>query len=250
MKVKILPDERLDYLLKDQRQIIQTKDSFAYSLDTILLADFAQQFVHDNHRVADLCAGNGAASLFMSYGNRAKYDLVEIQTEMADKARRSIQLNDLDYRMQVYEGDVKESFSFWTKDNYDIVICNPPYFKVPTGHTINPEEKKAIARHEIMINLEQVIQIASGLLKTRGKFFMVHRPERLAEIIKFCDQNDLGIKFIQPYLPKEGKDANLIVVGATRNTNSDGLNLKAPIVVHDEANQYTSEIKAILNGRN
>ena len=248
MKIDILPDERIDYLLKDELQIIQTNDSFAYSLDTILLGNFAQKFVHDNHHVADLCAGNGAASLFMSHGNKANYDLVEIQPEMADKAERSIQLNDLSDRLHVYNDDVKNAFKFLEKDSYDLVICNPPYFKVTKGHTINPDEKKAIARHEIMINLEQIIQIASGLLKTRGKFVMVHRPERLAEIVLFCSQNNLGIKFVQPFIPKTGKDANLIIVVATRNTNSDGLILKSDIVVHDENDEYTPEIQAILNG--
>ena len=248
MQVKLNSDERVDYILKDRIQIIQTNDSFAFSLDTLLLGHFAAEFIHDNHKVADLCAGNGAASLFLAAQNKAKYDLVEIQPKMADIARRSILLNALEDHLLVHEADVNDAFSFLAKDTYDVVVCNPPYFKVPAGHTVNPDEAKAIARHEIKINLEQVIQTASGLLKTRGKFFMVHRPERLNEIILGMQKYNLTIKYIQPFIPKTGKDTNLIVLQATKNSNPEGLILKNDIIVHNENDEYTKEIWDMIDG--
>lgn len=247
MEIKLKQDEHLDYLLKDQVPIIQTNDSFSFSLDTILLANLARPLVHDNYRIADLCAGNGAASLYLAQFNQAQYDLVELQEPMADIAERSIALNELESRLHMHQGDVNEVTTFLKKDNYDLVICNPPYFKVPAGHRINPAEKKAIARHEIMVNLEQVVAAASQLLKTRGKFYLVHRPERLAEIVLALHKYDLHLKIVQPYVPKPGKDANLIVIQAIKSSSDDGVVLKPDIVVHQSNTEYTKEISDIFN---
>lgn len=244
--VELNKNERIDYMYSDDLKIIQDKTTFSFSLDTLLLAYFAKQAIHDRDKIVDLCSGNCAATMYMAYFNRAKYDAVEIQKEVVSQARRSIALNHMENRITVHEGNVLNAAQFLKKDNYDLVIVNPPYFKVPQGHKINPDWKKAIARHEILINLEQIIQVASGLLKMKGKMFMVHRPERLGEIVYYCMNNDLSIKKIQPFVSHRGEKANLIIVEAVKHTAFDGTVLQDAMQVHDENGQYMPQIQHII----
>ena len=241
------PNERIDYMYNDDLRIIQEKDAFSFSLDTLLLGYFAQIKIHDNYKVVDLCSGNAAASIYMSYFNRAHYDAVEIQADMADQARRSIELNKLENRIEVHCLNALEAPKKLGKDKYDMVVVNPPYFKVPKGHVINPDEKKALARHELAINLEQIIKVSSDMLKMKGKMFMVHRPERLGEIMHYCLENHLSVKWVQPFVSKRNADANLVVVEAIRNTASDGLTLRDAIVVHNPDGSFTPEIEQIIS---
>ena len=227
------PNERIDYMYNDDLRIIQEKDAFSFSLDTLLLGY--------------LCSGNAAASIYMSYFNRAHYDAVEIQADMADQARRSIELNKLENRIEVHCLNALEAPKKLGKDKYDMVVVNPPYFKVPKGHVINPDEKKALARHELAINLEQIIKVSSDMLKMKGKMFMVHRPERLGEIMHYCLENHLSVKWVQPFVSKRNADANLVVVEAIRNTASDGLTLRDAIVVHNPDGSFTPEIEQIIS---
>lgn len=223
------------------------KRCFFFSLDTLLLGYFAQIKIHDNYKVVDLCSGNAAASIYMSYFNRAHYDAVEIQADMADQASRSIKLNKLENRIEVHCLNALEAPKKLGKDKYDMVVVNPPYFKVPKGHVINPDEKKALARHELAINLEQIIKVSSDMLKMKGKMFMVHRPERLGEIMHYCLENHLSVKWVQPFVSKRNADANLVVVEAIRNTASDGLTLRDAIVVHNPDGSFTPEIEQIIS---
>lgn len=241
------PNERIDYMYNDDLRIIQEKDAFSFSLDTLLLGYFAQIKIHDNYKVVDLCSGNAAASIYMSYFNRAHYDAVEIQADMADQARRSIELNKLENRIEVHCLNALEAPKKLGKDKYDMVVVNPPYFKVPKGHVINPDEKKALARHELAINLEQIIKVSSDMLKMKGKMFMVHRPERLGEIMHYCLENHLSVKWVQPFVSKRNADANLVVVEAIRNTASYGLTLRDAIVVHNPDGSFTPEIEQIIS---
>ncbi len=241
------PNERIDYMYNDDLRIIQEKDAFSFSLDTLLLGYFAQIKIHDNYKVVDLCSGNAAASIYMSYFNRAHYDAVEIQADMADQASRSIKLNELENRIEVHCLNALEAPKKLGKDKYDMVVVNPPYFKVPKVHVINPDEKKALARHELAINLEQIIKVSSDMLKMKGKMFMVHRPERLGEIMHYCLENHLSVKWVQPFVSKRNADANLVVVEAIRNTASDGLTLRDAIVVHNPDRSFTPEIEQIIS---
>ncbi|MDF7672464.1 GIY-YIG nuclease family protein [Lactobacillus sp. ESL0701] len=244
--VKLANNERIDYMYNDDLKIIQDKTAFSFSLDTLLLASLAKEAIRDRSKVVDLCAGNCAASIYMAYFNRAKYDAVEIQPESASQARRSVELNQMENRITVFQKNVKDAASFLRKDSYDVVVVNPPYFKVPEGHDINPDPKKAIARHEILINLEEIITVASGLLKMKGKLFMVHRPERLNEIAYFCMKHDLSIKVVQPFVSHRGDDSNLIIIEAVKHTASDGLVLKDAIEVHDKNGNFLPPIQRII----
>ena len=238
--------ERIDYIYSDHLKVVQDKQAFAFSLDTLLLSAFAKEKIHDRDRVVDLCAGNGAASLYMSYFNQARYDAVEVQPEIADQAARSVALNHLEQRIQVHQADAKQAAVLLGKDRFDTVVVNPPYFKVSDGHLLNPDRKKAIARHEILINLAQIISVASQLLKMKGHFFIVHRPERLPEIITCCVENQLSVKMIQPFVSKRGEPSQLIVVEAVRNGSDDGLVLQDAILVHDEQGHYTPRIMKMI----
>lgn len=239
-------NERIDYIYNDDLGIIQSKNAFNVTLDSMFLANFAQKKVKDKDKIVDLCSGNGAVSLYMSYFNRAHYDAVEIQQDIADQAQRSVELNHLENRIEVHNFNALQAPKKLGKDKYDMVVVNPPYFKVPEGHIINPDEKKALARHEIAINLEEIICVASQLLKMKGKMFMVHRPERLGEIMHFCLKHNLSPKWVQPFSSKEGEKANLVLIEAIKNTGADGLILENSIVVHQEDGSFKDNIQKII----
>src|SRR5699024_9562083 len=134
----------------------------------------------------------------------------------------SIELNQMENRIAVYQDNVLNAPKFLSKDSYDVRTINPPYIKAHEGHKGYPERNKALARHELLINIEQHIEVASGLLKMKGKMFIVHRPERLGEICYYCMKHDLSVKLVQPFVSHRGDDANLIIVEAVKHTGTDG----------------------------
>lgn len=243
---QLLPGERLDYMYSDNLKIIQRSDAFSFSLDTLLLANEAVHYLKKRAQAVDLCAGNCAASLYATYRTSAHFDAVEVQKDIADQARRSVAANHYENRIQVWTGDAKQAPTFLAKDHYDLVMVNPPYFKAPKGHVVNPNRAKAIARHELLINLDQVVATASQLLKWHGKLVIVHRPERLGELIVSCHQHDLAVKVIQPYCPHAGQDADLFVAVCMRHVSETGLVLKSPVVVHEADGSFTPAINSII----
>jgi putative endonuclease len=247
--IELKENERIDYMLGEQLKIIQDGQSFAFSLDTLLLAYWAKEAIKNRSKVVELCSGNAAASLYMAAFNKAHYDDVELQEDMVSKAQRSVELNDMQDRITVYQGNVKDAGSFLRKDSYDVVVVNPPYFKAPAGHKLNPDRSKAIARHELEINLEEIIAVSAGLLKMKGKMFMVHRPERLGEIINYGFKHDLAVKTVQPFVSRRGQDANLVIVEAVRSGKGDGLVLRDAIEVHEADGSNTPAIKEILEAK-
>lgn len=247
--IELKENERIDYMLGEQLKIIQDGQSFAFSLDTLLLAYWAKEAIKNRSKVVELCSGNAAASLYMAAFNKAHYDDVELQEDIVSKARRSVELNDMQDRITVHQGNVKDAGSFLRKDSYDVVVVNPPYFKAPAGHKLNPDWSKAIARHELEINLEEIIAVSAGLLKMKGKMFMVHRPERLGEIINYGFKHDLAVKTVQPFVSRRGQDANLVIVEAVRSGKGDGLVLRDAIEVHEADGSNTPAIKEILEAK-
>lgn len=247
--IELKENERIDYMLGEQLKIIQDGQSFAFSLDTLLLAYWAKEAIKNRSKVVELCSGNAAASLYMAAFNKAHYDDVELQEDIVSKARLSVELNDMQDRITVHQGNVKDAGSFLRKDSYDVVVVNPPYFKAPAGHKLNPDRSKAIARHELEINLEEIIAVSAGLLKMKGKMFMVHRPERLGEIINYGFKHDLAVKTVQPFVSRRGQDANLVIVEAVRSGKGDGLVLRDAIEVHEADGSNTPAIKEILEAK-
>ena len=240
-------DERIDQLYAEDIKIIQSSQVFSFSLDAVLLAHFSR--VPKKGQIVDLCAGNGAVGLFLSKRTQAAIDAIELQPRLADMARRSIALNHLDEQMTVHTIDLKDSLSVVRHNSCDLVVCNPPYFKgLPTNKT-NPNKHLAIARHEIHTTLEEVIDNSSKLLKTNGRFAMVHRPERFLEIIKIMQNHRIAPKRIQFVYPKAGKEANILLVEGIKDGKLDGFKVAPPLITYDADGEYTAEIREMLYGK-
>lgn len=241
------PNERIDQLSSQGIKIIQSHEVFAFSLDAVLLADF----VRPNHRhklqTIDICAGNGAIGLFLNRKLGGDVTEVELQPRLADMAKRSVQLNNLEERYTVINADVKNVFDFVKKDAFDIVTCNPPYFKSLPSSQKNPNRYLALARHELTIDLPTVTEQMSGLLKMNGKGYLVHRPERLAEILRELETHRLTAKRLRFVYPKSGKPANMVLIETIKDGRPGGLIVEPPLIVGDEFGNYTPEVEAMLH---
>ena len=242
-------DERIDQLYSSEIQIIQNPNCFSFSLDAVLLADF----VRPNHRhsltTVDLCAGNGAIGLFLHQKISGHFWEVELQPVIADMAQRSIQLNHLEDRYTVLNMDIKDVNAKIPKDSADIVLCNPPYFPMSPKSQTNPNRTLALARHEIATNLSRVVSQMSGLLKMNGRGYLVHRPDRLPEILQELTTHRLAPKRIRFIFPKRDRDANIVLIEAIKDGRPGGVKIVPPLVVNDEQVDYSPEVRRMLYGQ-
>jgi len=241
-------DERLDYLLAENLRIIQSPSVFSFSLDAVLLARFAYVPVRAG-KIVDLCAGNGAIPLFLSARTNADIIAVELQERLAGMAERSVRYNGLESRIRIVNDDVIGIAAKIGSEKYDTVTCNPPYFPSNEASERNLSEHLAIARHEIHLKLDQAIQSASELLKQGGKAAFVHRPGRLLDIVTAMRANRLEPKRIQFVYPKEGKEANTLLIEAIKDGKPD-LKILPPLYVYGANNEYTPEVRLLLYGPN
>lgn len=239
-------DERLDYLLAENLRIIQSPAVFSFSLDAVLLSRFVYVPIQKGNLI-DLCSGNGVIPLFLSKRTKGRITGVEIQERLYDMAVRSIAYNGLESRLEMIHGDLKDMPSKLGYGKFDVVTCNPPYFKTPPASEINDNEHYAIARHEIMCTLEDAIRVSAALARAGGKVAFVHRPERLNDIIELMRKYRLEPKRMKFVYPKEGKEANTLLVEATKD-GQPGLKILPPLIVYDEKNEYTPEVREILYG--
>lgn len=238
--------ERIDQLYAEDIQIIQSPDVFSFSLDAVLLANFAR--VPKRGKIIDLCAGNGAVGLFISKKTNAQIDQIELQPRLAEMGQRSILLNHLEAQLTMHELDLKNTFTTFKADSTDLVVCNPPYFKeLPTSKK-NPNPYLATARHEISATLADVIETSSRLLKMNGHLAMVHRPDRFLEIIDCLRRFRIAPKRIQFVYPKAGKEANILLIEGIKDGKTEGLRFLPPLMTYDADGQYTEEFKKMLYG--
>lgn len=244
--VELRDDERLDYLLAENLRIIQSPSVFAFSLDAVLLARFVYVPIQKGN-LLDLCSGNGVIPLFLSARTKGNITGVEIQPRLYDMAVRSIEYNGLENRLEMILGDIKDMPRQLGHGKYDVVTCNPPYFATPPKSEMNPNEHLAIARHEIYCTLEDAVKAASNLVRQGGKVAFVHRPGRLLDMITLMRQYRLEPKRLQFVYPKAGKDANTLLVEAIKDGSPD-LKIEKPLIVYNENNEYTKEIREILYG--
>ncbi|WP_042453797.1 tRNA1(Val) (adenine(37)-N6)-methyltransferase [Neobacillus dielmonensis] len=244
--VQLRDDERLDYLLAENLRIIQSPSVFAFSLDAVLLARFVYVPIQKGNLI-DLCSGNGVIPLFLSARTKGNITGVEIQERLYDMAIRSIQYNGLENRLKMIHGDIKEMPKQLGYGKFDVVTCNPPYFTTPPEGTVNPNEHLAIARHEILCTLEDTVKASSDLAKQGGKVAFVHRPGRLLDIVTLMRKYRLEPKRIQLVYPKQGKEANTLLVEAIKDGSPD-LKILPSLVVYQENDEYTKEIREILYG--
>lgn len=245
----IHPGERIDQLYSQNVQIIQSSSVFSFSLDAVLLADF----VHPSHKAGtktvDLCAGNGAVGLFLHDKLAGNVIEVELQKRLADMAARSVALNGFEDRYQVLNMDIKDVFKKIPKDSADTVVCNPPYFTDLPDSKKNPNKYLAIARHEITTNLTTVIEVMSGLLKMNGHGYLVHRPDRLPEILMELTNHRLAPKRIRFIHPKKQRNANMVLIEAIKDGGAGGTKVVPPLVVTGEDDQYGAEVSELLYGK-
>ena len=233
--------ERIDDLQYKGLKIIQNTEGFCFGIDSVLLTEFAKD-MKKNKTIVDLGTGTGIIGILLTKKVEASKVIgVELQKDVAQMAKRSVELNNLQNVMQILNEDV-HSLNL-EKNSFDYIVTNPPYKKKGTG-IINKEDKQLISRHETTVNLEEWIEVASNLLKDNGAIYMVHRPERLNEIIQDLRKYKLEPKRIRFVYPKKNKDANLVLIKAVKYAN-EFLKVEKPLIIYNEDGSYTDEILKI-----
>ncbi|MBQ6992753.1 MAG: tRNA1(Val) (adenine(37)-N6)-methyltransferase [Clostridia bacterium] len=247
MEILLNENERIDDLELNNLKIIQNKNYFCFGMDSVILSDFAKN-IKNNSNVIDLGTGTGILGILLSAKTNIKQITgIEIQKEVFELAKRNIKLNNLENKFNIINEDINNLKKILKNNSYDVVITNPPYKKINSGK-ISENEINLISRHEVKCNLENVIEHASFLLKDKGEFYMVHRPERLPEIITNLKKYKIEPKIIKFVYPNKNKNANLILIKAIKNARSF-LVVEEPIIVYNENGTYTDEILKIY-GKN
>lgn len=235
-------NERIDDLHRNGYVIIQDKKRFCFGIDAVLLSDFAKAKKGDV--VFDIGTGTGIIPILMTAKTEAKkFFAIDIQQESVDMAKRSVALNKLDEKIEVVHIDVKNVFDVFSKNSIDVVTSNPPYMNMGGG-IVNEYDAKAIARHEIFCNLDDVTKTASLLLKPNGKFYMVHRPNRLCDIICTLRKYSLEPKTIRLVQPYENKEPNMVLIESVKN-GKPMLKFLPNLIVYNNQQKYTDEINKI-----
>lgn len=242
MTIDLKVNERIDDLQRNGYQIIQKKDGFCFGMDAVLLSGFAQ--VKPGEKAVDLGTGTGIIPILLE----AKYEGLhytglEIQEEIADMARRNVALNHLEEKVSIVTGDIKEASRLLGAASFDVVTSNPPYMNDSHGLK-NPDLPKAIARHEVLCTLEDVVREAARLLRPGGRFYMVHRPHRLIEIITALKGHKLEPKRMKLVHPFVDREANMVLIEAVRGGKSM-IKVEAPIIVYKEPGVYTEQIYTV-----
>mgnify|MGYP004527235381 FL=1 len=242
MEDNIGKDESIDDLQLNGLQLIQKEQGFRFGVDAVLLSHFAN--VKKKHRVIDLCTGTGIVS-FLVYGKYKPQEVIglEIQDDMVEMANRSSKLNDTSDIVKFVQGDLKDKALLDSLGRFDVVTVNPPY-KLNNAGILNPNDKLAIARHEIMCNLEDVIVSARRLLKDNGRMFIVHRPERLADIFGLMRKYKIEPKRVRLVQPNTKKAPNIVLVEGQRDGGAF-LKWEETLYVYDDNGNYSEEINRI-----
>ena len=242
MKVELKAGERIDELQRNGYQIIQNENGFCFGMDAVLLSGFAK--VKKGENALDLGTGTGIIPILLEAKTEGRHFTgLEIQETSADMAQRSVCLNDLNEKVEIVRGDIKEAVDLFGKSSFDVVTSNPPYMTGQHG-LINPDMPKAIARHEILCTLEDVVSQTAAVLKDRGRFYMVHRPFRLAEIFQVLMKYKLEPKRMQLVYPYIDREPNMVLIEARKGGNSR-ITVERPLIVYEKPGVYTSDILEI-----
>ncbi len=242
MTINLKENERLDELQRNGYRIIQNPKKFCFGMDAVLLSGFAKARAGD--RVLDLGTGTGIIPILLEAKTEAAHLVgLEIQEESADMARRSVELNRLQDKIRIVQGDIKEAGTLFGAASFDVVTCNPPYMIGQHGLK-NPEAPKAIARHEILCTLEDVVSQAAKVLKPGGNFYLVHRPFRLAEIMVVLQKYRLEPKRMRLVYPFADKEPNMVLLEANRG-GRPRMTVEKPLIIYGEKGVYMPEIYEI-----
>lgn len=235
----IKPGERVDDLQRNNYKIIQNTEKFCFGMDAVLLSGFAKVLL--NESVLDLGTGTGIIPILLEAKTQGKRFIgLEIQKESADMAKRSVILNQLEDKIDIVEGDIKEASKLFGMASFDVVTSNPPYMNHSHG-IINSDSSKAIARHEILCTLEDVIREAARVLKANGRLYLVHRPHRLVDIINTCSRHKLEAKRMRLVYPYIDKKPNMVLIECVKGGGRNLINCP-PLIVYKKPGVYTDEI--------
>lgn len=239
MTIKLMEHERIDDLHRNHYRIIQKDNGFCFGMDAVLLTGFAR--VKQGETALDLGTGTGIIPILLEAKTEGEHFTgLEIQEEMAEMAARSVALNGLEPKIDIITGDIKEAGRIFGRASFDVVTTNPPYMNDCHGLK-NPDLPKAIARHEVLCSLEDVVREGAGVLRPGGRFYMVHRPHRLVEIITALTSHRLEPKRMKMVHPFVDKEANMVLIEAVRGGKSM-IKVEKPLIVYKEQGVYTDEI--------
>lgn len=245
MNIVLKSGERIDDLQINNLKIIQNENWFCFGIDSVLLSDFSKS-IKNNSKIIDLGTGTGIISILLTAKTNPESIIgVEIQPEVADMAKRSIYLNKLENKVDIINEDIRNLDKKLHLSEFDAIVTNPPYMKENTGLK-NENNTKLISRHEIKCTLEDIAKISSKLLKNHGEIYMVHRPDRLVDIMQIFRQYNLEIKEMRLVFPKENEQANLVLIKAVKN-GKPFLKINKPLYVYEKTGKYTDEILKIYN---
>lgn len=243
MKIELKENERIDDLEFKDLKIIQNKEGFCFGIDAVLLSDFAKN-IKDNSKVIDLGTGTGIISILLCGKTKLKNIIgVEVQKDVFDMACRSIQLNGLEDRFQVINKNVIELENIYEPNYFDVVVTNPPYKKQNTG-LCNNDQKKLISRHEVLADLSDFIRISSRLLKDRGELYMIHRPERIVDILSVMRNYKIEPKEIRLVFSNEKNPPKMVLIKGVKN-GGEYLKFRENLYIYNEDGSYTDEILKI-----
>ena len=245
MKVNLKENERIDDLEFKGLKIIQNEKGFCFGIDSVLLSDFAKD-IKKGSKVLDLGTGTGIIPILLC--GKTKLDKVigvEIQEEVANMAKRSCLLNNLEDRFEVLNENILRLKNIFKNQTFDVIVTNPPYKKKDTG-IINEDERKIISRHEITANLEDFIKISKDLLKDKGELYMVHRPERLVDILSLLRKYKIEPKHMRFVYSNTTKPPKLVLIKGIKNSKSF-LKVDTNLYIYDDKGNYTEEILKIYN---
>lgn len=243
--MKLLENERIDDLEFNNLKIIQNSNGFCFGIDSVLLSDYAKNLKKES-KVIDIGTGTGIIGILLCAKSRLKHITgIEIQKDVAEMASRSIKLNKLEGKFDILNINIKDVFNYIDPNTIDCIVTNPPYMKLNSGAQ-NIEKKKLISRHEVECNLEDIIRISYRLLKSKAEFYMVHRAERIVDILYFLRKYRLEPKQIRFVQSKQKSSPNLVLI---KSVKDGGISLKIdePLVIYNEDGSYTDEIYSIYN---
>ncbi len=238
----LLPGETLEDLEREGLKIIQKEKGFRFGVDAVLLSDFAK--IRKNDLVMDFCTGTGVLPILLYGKSQAKEIMgIELQDEFAEMAKRSVELNHIEDKVKILQGDIREEKLLKSLPKFNVVTANPPYKKENSG-IINEKDALTIARHEVSLNLEEVIRGARIVLKDQGRFYMIHRPERLADILTLMRKYRIEPKRLRMVYPNTKKAPTMVLVEGVRD-GGEFLKVEAPLYVYNDDGTYSDEIRRI-----
>ena len=241
----LMPNERIDELELNNLKIIQKNDGFCFGIDSVLLSDFARK-IKNNSKVLDLGTGTGILGILLcAKTNLKQITGIEIQKDIADMATRSIQLNNLQGKFDILNCNITDIDKLLKIDSYDAIVTNPPY-KKPNSGKINENKTKLISRHEIEANLDDFIRISFKMLKDKGTLYMVHRAERIVDILSTMRKYKMEPKRIRFVYSNKNSESKLVLLEATKNAKPF-VKIERPLYVYNENGDYTQELLQIYN---